>query len=179
MIWLGFPLVGAAAGWGLQAAAGWVAELKWAPFQGPFKLVASIDQPWATIGALVLGAIAGVVVALFAAADVLTVRVSGDTVAVSRGGKPAREFQREQVTGVFQDAKHLVLLGAGTGELLREKHDVTEAHVRQAFETHGWPWLPGGDPHAGQYRRFVDDDPDLPPAANAMLKARAVAVSKD
>ncbi|WP_239123652.1 YqeB family protein [Rhizocola hellebori] len=179
LIWLGFPLIGAGAGWGLQAAAGWVAGLAWAPFQGPFKLVASIDQPWATIGALALGAIAGVVVALLAAADVLQVRVGGDTVAVSRGGKPAREFPRASVTGVFQDAKHLVLLGEGTAELLREKHDLTEARLRQAFTAHGWPWLPDGDPWAGQYRRFVDDDPDLPPAANALLKARAVAVSKD
>jgi hypothetical protein len=179
LVWLGFPLAGAAAGWGLQAGASWVAGLRWAPFQGPFKLVASIDQPWAAIGALTLGAIAGVVVALFAADDVLTVVVSDDTVTVSRGGKPAAEFARDRVTGVFQDAKHLVLLGTGTKELMREKHDLAESPLRQAFETHGWPWLPEGDPHAGQYRRFVNDDPDLPPAANAMLKARAAAMSKD
>ncbi len=45
IIWVGFPLVGAIAGWALESIADWVASLSWVPFQGSFKLVASIEEP--------------------------------------------------------------------------------------------------------------------------------------
>jgi len=178
VVWLGFPLLGAGAVWLLKAIAGWVAGLQWAPFQGPFKLVASIGEPQASIGALAVGAVAGLVVAGLTVNDFLRVQVSPAEVRFKRGGKPERRFTREAVVGSFHDAEHLVLLGAGGAELAREKHDLEQADLGKAFEAHGWPWL-SADPHAQQFRRFVDDDPDLPPAANAMLKARAVAVSKN
>ncbi len=178
VVWLGFPVLGAGAVWLLKAIAGWVAGLQWAPFQGPFKLVASIGEPQASIGALAIGAVAGLVVAAMAVGDFLQVHVSPAEVRFKRGAKPERRVAREAVMGSFHDAGHLVLLGAGGAELAREKHDLERAELGKAFETHGWPWL-SADPHAGQFRRFVDDDPDLPPSANAMLKARAVAVSKN
>jgi hypothetical protein len=155
-----------------------VAALEWAPFQGPFRLVASVGEPQASIGAFAIGAVAGLVLSGMAVNDNLDVHVSDSDARLKRGGKPDLRLARAEVVGVFNDAKHLVLLGPGGAEIAREKNDLPQDEIGQAFHAHGWPWLPG-DPHAGQYRRFVDDDPDLPPAANTMLKARAIAVSKD
>lgn len=177
LIWIVFPALGAAVGLMLQASAGWVAGLTWAPLQGPFRLVASIDEPYATVGSLAVGAAAGLALAVMAAQDTLTVTVCADVAGLRRGDQPAREFTRSAVVGVFADAKHLVLLGSGAVELARERHDLDGAAVRDAFTAHGWPWLPA-DPHAAEYRRWVPGDPGLPPGADALLAARAIAVAK-
>jgi hypothetical protein len=58
-----FPVLGAGLIWLLKAAAGWVASLAWTPFHGLFKLIASIPEPQATLGALGIGALLGLVVA--------------------------------------------------------------------------------------------------------------------
>jgi hypothetical protein len=38
--------------------------------------------------------------------------------------------------------------------------------------------VPGGDPHKDEYRRWVEDLPDLPAGADAVLKARARALDR-
>jgi hypothetical protein len=49
VVWASFPLVGAGAAWLVKALAGWIAELPWAPFQGPFELIARFAAAlWAT-----------------------------------------------------------------------------------------------------------------------------------
>lgn len=113
LVWVGFPLIGAGAGWLLKALAGWATSLPWVPFQGPLELVASIPDPSATIGSLALGIVAGLVVAVLAERDY--VRVT---------------------------------------------------------------WVPGGDPHKDEYRRWVEDLPELPTGANAILRARAPALER-
>lgn len=177
LVWVGFPLVGAGVIWLLKAFAGWVANLKWAPLQGPFRLIDSIPEPQATIGALALGAVAGLILALLTAQDSLTVTVGRQDAHIRRGGSQGSTYPRDEVTGVFVDAKHLVMLG-GPVELAREKSDLEDRELRRAFEGHGWPWLEA-DPHRAEFRRWVEDDPDLPPAGNAILRARATAVRKD
>lgn len=179
LVWLGFPLLGGGAGWLLKSVAGWIAKLSWAPLQGPFKLIASIPEPHATYGAVGIGAAAGLVLAFLTAQDSLKVTVSDSLAELQHGSEASRAYARGTVTGVFLDAKHLVLQGRDTSELVREKSDLEDDKLRKAFESHGWPWLAAGDPNAADFRRWVQDDPDLPPAANALLKARAKAVSKD
>jgi hypothetical protein len=39
-------------------------------------------------------------------------------------------------------------------------------------------WASGGDPRKDEYRRWVEDLPDLPAGANAILKARARALDR-
>ena len=177
LVWIGFPLLGLAAGWLLKSVAGWVASLPWVPFQGPFKLVASAPEPHASIGALVVGGLAGLVLATLAAFDRLTVTVADDQVTFTRGGV-TRAVKRPLVGAVFLDGRRLVLLGRATEELAREASDLEADRLRDAFVVHGFPWRAGGDPYMDQYRRWVDDLPDLPASANVLLKARARALDK-
>ncbi len=61
-------------------------------------------------------------------------------------------------------------------ELAREKHDQFTSEspkIAAAFRAHGYPWSDAGDPHEHRYRRWVEDEPELPPGVNAVLKARA------
>ena len=80
---------------------------------------------------------------------------------------------------MFLDGKQLVLLGHETDELAREGGDLPDAErLEAAFRAHGYPWVPGGDPHKDEYRRWVEDLPDLPAGADAVLKARARALDR-
>jgi hypothetical protein len=177
LVWIGIPLLGLPAGWLLESVASWVASLPWVPFQGPFKLVASVPEPHATIGALVVGGLAGLVLATLAALDRLTVTVADDQVAFTRGGV-TRAVTRALVGAVFLDGKQLVLLGPATEELARETSDLQADRLEDAFVVHGFPWRADGDPYRDEYQRWVDDGAGLPAGANALLKARARALDK-
>ncbi|MGW0435986.1 YqeB family protein [Micromonospora sp. NPDC003197] len=172
LIWGGFPILGAALGWLLKVGAGWVASLPWAPFQGPFELVASAPEPYATIGAPVLGGLAGLVLAFLGVQESLTITVANDRVTLKRGDGGVQAVDRSAVAGVFLDGKHLVLLGRSTDELAREKSDLDAARLTNAFRAHGYPWLAEGDPYRNDYRRWVPGLPELPAGADALLKAR-------
>lgn len=179
LMWSVFPLLGAGAGWLLKAIAGWIVSLPWAPLQGPFRLVeelvASFGEPQATIGALSLGAVAGLVLAFIAEQERLIVSVSNSQVRVARG-ESSQAFDSSSVRAVFVDAKQLVLLGQSGEELVREVSELDTDRLRAAFVARGYPWLSGGDPYKDEYRLWVEDTPDLPAGADALLNARARAL---
>lgn len=181
LMWTGLPLLGAGAGWLLKSMAGWVASLPWAPLQGPFeladRLIASFGEPQATIGALAIGAVAGLVLAFIAEQESLTVAVSHDQVSIKRGEHSSR-IERTSVNAVFLDGKQLVLLGRSGEELAREASDLDTDRLRGAFQAHGYPWLADGDPYKDEYRLWVEDTPALPAGADALLKARARALDR-
>jgi hypothetical protein len=178
LVWVGFPVAGAGLGYLLKIISQWVASLEWAPWQGPFKLVARLDEPWFTVVPVGVGVAAALVLSVMAWEDSLTVSVSRESVGLKRGDKE-REIAAAAVTGVFADGKELVLLGSSGEELAREKSDLDAGELARAFRGHGFAWLDGGDPYAGRYRRWVEGDPALSGSANAVLKARASALDKD
>jgi hypothetical protein len=181
LMWTGLSLLGAGAGWLLKSVAGWVASLPWAPLQGPFELadqlIASFGEPQATIGALAIGTVAGLVLAFFAEQESLTVAVSHGQVSMKRG-EFARRIERASVNAVFLDGKQLVLLGREAEELAREASDLDAERIQAAFLAHGYPWRADGDPYKDEYRLWVEDTPDLPAGADALLKARARALGR-
>ncbi|MEJ3750739.1 hypothetical protein WEI85_46725 [Actinomycetes bacterium KLBMP 9797] len=178
LIWISFPVLGAGVGWLLTLAAGWVADLPAAPFQGVFEAVDGMAEPYATAVALGVGLLAGLALAYLGAREVLTVTVSGAEVTLARGDGSTRSVTRTAVAVAYLDGKQLVLLGRAGEELAREKSDLDGSGLREALREYGYPWHDGGDPYRDEYRRWVPDTPDLPPGADALLKARAKALEK-
>lgn len=176
LYWVGFPLLGGGLGWLVKELAAWVAGMSWAPWQGLFKAIASIPEPGATWGALGVGALAGLVLGFLAWQESLMVTIGADSVELKRGDK-VREFAAPAVKGVFVDGDRLVLLGPAGRELAREKSDLDRAALRRAFSERGFAWL-DTDPYGGWFQRWLDEDPRLPGAAHALLRARARAVEK-
>jgi hypothetical protein len=176
LVWILFPPLGAACGWLFDLLVGWVASWPGGPFHGAFELVDKAPEPYATIGMVIVGAVAGLWLAFEAEKDWLTVTVSADQVTLARRGS-AQEIARTSVSAVFRDGKRLVLLGPDTEELAREQCDLNADQLRDAFVAHGFPWR-DGDPYAGDYRRWFEDTSDLSANANALLKARARALAK-
>lgn len=176
LVWT-FPVLGALAGWGIRLIAGWVAGLAWAPLQGPFTLVASIDEPWATVGACAVGGVVGLLLTMTAIGERLTVRVASDEVTLTRDDKSVR-VPRSAVDSVFLDGKQVVLLAPGGAELAREPADLSAEGLAAAFQAHGYPWRADGDPYAGEFRLWVPNVPGLPAGADALFAARAQAIEK-
>ncbi|WP_405064026.1 hypothetical protein OG474_20905 [Kribbella sp. NBC_01505] len=171
----GLPLAGLVLGFFLPRIADWAARQKWVPFQGPLELVAGWDGWWVGVICIVVGLLGGVLLAAMALDDTLKVTITNESVEFLKNEKTVA-VPRGKVATAFLDGKEIVLLDATMRELAREKHDQlkTEAkQIPQAFRTHGYPWSDSGDPHADRFRRWVEDEPELPPGANAVLKARA------
>ncbi|MFD0921175.1 YqeB family protein [Saccharopolyspora rosea] len=175
-MWFVDPLVGAVVVWLLRLVSTWVAGLPWAPFQGVFQLFASLGDPWGTVVALAIGAVIGLGFAGLRAQERLSVAVDGQRVELARG-RAARHIERDDVAAVFREGGHLVLLDESGGELARQATDLPTVSLRKAFTAHGFPWR-DGDPHAGRYREWREDDADLSPRQHALLAARARALRK-
>lgn len=176
LVWAGFPLLGAAAGWLLVAVADRVSDLRWAPLMGLFRLLDRFAGTPVTIGAIALGAVAGLLLALAGHREKLTVSVDPTGVELVRDGT-RRQVERAGVAAVFLDGAQLVGQDAAGRELFREKSDLAGADLAAAFTGHGYPWR-DGDPHADDFRLWVEDLPDLPPGADPLLRARARALGR-
>lgn len=146
LIWLGLVALLAGAGWLLQALAGWIAALPWAPFQTVFERVDRLPEPVATTGGLLVGAAAGLVLAHLASRESLSVRVSAEAATIVWNGR-RHTVPRAAVGTVFLDHRELVVLGRTGRELAREPSDQDTDRLAAAFREHGFPWHDGGDPH--------------------------------
>ena len=100
---IGLPVVGAAIGWALVLAAGWIADLPWAPFQGPFELVASLPQPQGTLAVAGLGALAGLGFLSLLVNDRLRVTVTAERIELRRGLRDLSTVEGSRVDAALFD----------------------------------------------------------------------------
>ncbi|MEH1165466.1 hypothetical protein V6V47_08775 [Micromonospora sp. CPCC 205539] len=177
VMWGGFPLLGAGAGWLVAAAVGWLAGLPWVPFHDLIEWLDGLPERPATAGTIAVGVLAGLVVAGIGTFERLIVTVDAARVRLRRGGEDT-DVGRIDTRAVFVDGKHLVLLDADGAELAREKSDLPAAGLATAFRSNGWPWA-DDDPHRSAYRLWVPDLPGLPAGADALLRARERAIRKE
>lgn len=173
----GFGIVGTILGFFLPRIAAWAVTLPWVPFQGPLKLINSLQGPWVAIIMAVLGLLAGLVLAYIAVKESLIITITDQEVQLEKD-KNTHTIALKDIDMVFLDGKQLVLLGKSGFELVREKNDQSAIQVSNAFKKHGYPWSSEGDPFKDEYRRWVQDIPDISPAANALMKAREIALQE-
>ncbi|MFG7944519.1 YqeB family protein [Streptomyces cacaoi] len=171
-----FTVAGGAAGFLAKLLAQWLVTLPWAPLKGPAELLSSAPEPWRTLGAVALGAVAGLVLALIGLHESLTVRVRDDAVALTVEDEH-RTVPRDRIALAFLDGKQLVLQAPDGSEPAREKCDLDAGRLARAFAAHGYRWA-DEDPHGDAFRRWVPGTPGLPPGADALLRARARALEQ-
>ncbi len=177
LLFVVFPLLGAALLQGINLAAGWLLSLPWVPFGGPLRLLDGAPEPAASIGALAAGAVLGLIIGAIGQWESLVVRLSGSDVTLTRKGE-TQTIPRTDIGSVFLDGKELVVLGRDTAELARvSASDLEPDRVEAGFRQHGYAWR-DGDPHKGEFRRWVPELPELADADHALLKARQRALDK-
>lgn len=84
-------------------------------------------------------------------------------------------LNKKDILLVFLDKKQLVLLGNDEKEIFRYKQELKENTVRTAFLQHHYSWS-DKEPFKEDFQKWVEDSPDVSPAANALLKARKIAI---
>lgn len=171
------PVLGGVLGWFIPAIAKWATSLAWVPFQGPLEIITSFHGPWVVIVTAFLGLIAGIWLSDVAMKESLFIHLSDKEVRFTIH-ESEQIFKRDEVSAVFMDGKHLVLLGMKGQELYREKPEVNKVQVAEAFVRHGYSWQEG-DPFANEYKRWVPDSPELTASVNALFMAREKAIAKD
>ncbi len=168
---------GALVGWLVKLLARWLVTLPWAPFQGPAKLLSSFPEPGLTIGAVAVGAVAGLLLGLTALHEALTVAVSDAQVTLSTRDE-TQVVDGGEIALAFKDGKQLVLLGHHGREAAREETDLSAKRLSRAFTKHGYGWAET-DPHDDAYRLWVPGASGLPDGADAVFAARAQALKGD
>ena len=178
LLYGGLPLLGGALGFFLPRIADWAAGLRWVPWQRLFEAIDGWDAWWVQLVTVAVGLVAGVVLGAIAMDETLRITVTNSEVELLKN-EQTTVIPRDRVAAVFLDGKELVLQDRDSAELAREKHDQLKGDtpkIGAAFRAHGYPWSDGGDPYGDRFRRWVEDDPELPPAVNAVLRARAKSV---
>ncbi|GAA4900176.1 YqeB family protein [Streptomonospora salina] len=178
LMWGGFPLAGAGLGALLRSLVDWLATWPWVPMEGPVRLISALPDLPTRIGGAAVGLVAGLAVAFIGEGESATVTVDDDTATIDRGGRRTA-FARTQVRAVFMDGTRLVALGHDTEEVAGRPADLDGRRLAAAFRAHGYPWHDGGDPHAAEYRRWVEGHRELSAGAHALLAARERALRKD
>jgi hypothetical protein len=173
ILWVGFPLAGAAGLWLLGVAIGWLFDLAAIPFGHPFHLLHALGESTRTP---LTGLGFGLAHAYFAHRRLLTVIVSPYGTTLRRNGGAEVDVLRPDVDAVFLDGDSLVLLDANGAELARESSDLSADALREAFTANGFPWRADGDPHRDEFRLWAEDLPGVPTEAAPLLLARAKAL---
>lgn len=177
MLWVGFPLLGALAGWLLALAFDWLVDLSWVPFQGPLELLDELTGAWTTPVLIAIAAVAGIVVALVSYSEIAFVTVEPGTVTITLDNK-ASHIARADAAAVFVEGDHLVVQdGSGRQHARTPISDLPADKLRGAFTVHGYTWV-ASDPFEAEFSRWVPDAPALPVGANAILAARQNALEK-
>lgn len=140
-----FAIGGGLLGWALPYVARWAADAEWAPFQGPLRLVGSIEGSWLEWGWPVIGALAGLAFAAWVVHSSPVLLVSDERVRVLRRGEVERVIRRDQVDGVHRRGSKVVIENAQGRELFAGDVEGDKATLRNAFVTHHYPWE-GPDP---------------------------------
>jgi hypothetical protein len=171
--WTALPACGAGLGWVVHQLPDWVLRLPVAPLRGPLRLAAGLPEPAATIGALLLGTVAGLVLAALADRESLTVRATAGELTLTRPGT-TRTVPRADVALAYRERDELVLLGRTGAELAREPSHLSSRRLAALF---GPRWS-DTDPYADAYRRWVPGLPDVPADAEALFAARQRALDR-
>lgn len=174
VLWIGFPLIGLVLGWFLPSIAKWSSSLPWVPFQGPLKLIASYHGVWVGLITLTLGLIAGIALTFMSFHESLEISIYDDRVRLKLRNEEMI-LEKKDISLVFLDRKQLVLLGNDEKEIFRYKQELNKNTLGAAFLKHNYPWS-DSEPFKEDFKKWVVDCPDLSPAANALLKAREIAM---
>ncbi|MGI9062335.1 MAG: YqeB family protein [Pseudonocardiaceae bacterium] len=122
----------------------WLAQ-DWLPWWPPVELLdrfAGWLGGWGPLVFVGLGLVAGVVLALAAMDEEVSVAVTDEQVRITRGSS-TRHYRAEDVREALLDAKHLVLVADNGTDLVRIKTAFPGPALAGAFREHGYAWSDG------------------------------------
>jgi len=171
------PILGAVVGWYLPVLARWILKLPWLPYQGVIEKIASYSGMTASVILCIVGIIAGIALSQFIFYETLRVFINDDSVTVKiRDTKD--NFRKDDLQYIYMDGKSLVFVGQQENEMFNEKYDGNKKKMAKTFLSLGYPWF-DSDPYQAAYRRWDENDHQIPAAVHALLRARKGCLEND
>jgi hypothetical protein len=142
------------------------------PFRAVIRVIAAVDSPWelAIQGAILV--VAGLFVTLVSHERLVTITVAPGE---ARFGETAAA--RADVAALYLDGETLIVLDRESRQVARCRPRARRGVLEATFREFGFPWR-AEDPYADLYRPWNAAEDGLPPAVDAVLSARAVALRK-
>ncbi|MEU3274432.1 hypothetical protein ABZ639_26620 [Saccharomonospora sp. NPDC006951] len=171
---------GAALGFGLAFVVGpvvdWLLGLA-GDAPGPLRLAAGLPLVWAIPVLTLAGLAGGYWLAGQWRDEAGGIEVSEEGITLHRGGT-GRHIDGAMIDAVFTDGKDLVILDAGTRELLRAPiDDVLAGRLREACERLGYAWQGTTDPREDAFTTWIDGSPTLDTHTHELFRARQRALA--
>jgi hypothetical protein len=174
---VGLPALLVLIGLVLPVFARWLLDLSQGlPARPVWRLLGSVDEPREVAVHLAIWLVLGLLIALTKVKGSTRVTLTDTEVQIRKGDR-SQTVARSDVAAVFLDGRTLVVLDRESRQVVRDTHHVPRDLLAGAFRAHGYSWQ-DADPYADLYRRWIPDTADLPPAVNAVLSAREIALKK-
>lgn len=171
---VGTALLGVGLGFALPTLARLLVELiERTPFpvHGAVDLASDLPLGWSVGIVSALGVAAGLYVARAAIREALQLEVADDHLTYRQEDRQGW-IERQDLSAVFREGRHLVMLDHDTRLRARLDADALDAgDVQEALQAHGYPWR-DGDPHEGRYVDWIDGRPEFTDQEHALLRRR-------
>ncbi len=142
------------------------------PFRALVRVAGAVDAPWELAVQAAILVLLGLVATAVLAEHLAPVTVSPG--AARFGGT---EVPRNQIAVLYPEGETLIVLDRESRQVARCLPRARRSRLAATFREFGYPWR-DEDPFAELYRRWEPGADSLPPAADAVLSARAVALRK-
>ncbi len=170
-------ILGAIIGWFIPMIADLALKLPVVPMEGLIITIASLNHFWVSIVATIIGVVAGIIFSFIIFNESLKVTITDKELKLAIGNQE-KVINKKDISAVYVENKHLVILGRHGNEINREVLESKLETARETFCQHRYPWKKE-DPFMNQYERWVLGHPGFPENINALLYAREYALKED
>lgn len=177
IMYIVLAILGGIIGFFMPQIGDWISNIPIVPLGDLIETISSYNKFWFRIVSTPLGLGVGIIVAYWFTQELLTIEISNQKVYLNKGNYQPT-FAVQDIKYVFSDGKQLVILGKSGMEMTRVEHDEKIKNLAKVFQKHDFPWV-DEDPYKEQFRRWVENTPDIPSAVNALMKAREKALQKE
>ncbi|MEO4052653.1 hypothetical protein [Solibacillus sp. CAU 1738] len=129
---------------------------------------------WATLLLIIIGLVIGFFLVIILLSKSPTVSISNSSIVIDNGLE-SLTFIRDEIQEIYYDEDELVIVGTSGHELLRESYDIRKETLKNAFRNYSYPFSLI-DPYKTCFKLWSASTEELSTAANALMKARALAI---
>lgn len=164
-------------GWFIPFIAQWLLKLPIVPLEKLIGFIASLNSPWVSIVATIIGIIVGILLTFIIFDESLEITVSDHQLQFKLGDK-LDSIEKKDISAIYMENKEIIVLSQESCELYRGLIDIKKGTVQDTFTVHHYPWH-AQDPFQNEYERWVLGHPDFPEKVGALLYAREQALKED
>lgn len=181
-LWIiGFSIIGAVVGYFFSYILSWANNIERFSNSRRLSLITKITDfvnstigEWDTLLFIIIGIVGGIYLGKILLRESPTVSISDYSIAIDNDLE-SLTFARNEIQEIYYDKDELIIIGTTDHELLRESYDIKEEKLKNTFKNHNYPFSLN-DPYKTYFKQWSSSTDELSIAANALMKARELAI---